>query len=142
MSKFLRDGVRPQKTFELAKSETSFHEIVDIPKTEKADINMDEIRGEKLSPTRIDTKSPKNQSTEESPLKPSSTSPHKSDSNLPRRKKAKQLRIEKKKAKCEILGKTWEPEQKTSDEKKIRDFVEDVDETNCHKLKVIIILFF
>lgn len=139
MNKFLKDGIRPDKNVEVDKERNeSFQEVVDIPQIKKAEINLDNIKGEgSLSTQPVDTSSAKAGGDQESLTKMSVTSQISgtTDTNPPR-KKAKQMRIEKKKAKLESKGQNWEPKQKTSMEKAIRDFVDDINENDCHKLKV------
>ncbi|KAL5289545.1 ATE1 family protein [Megaselia abdita] len=146
MNKFLRDGVRPNIEQEKEKDE-SFQEIVDIPQIKKAEININEIKGDKQLENPINTLMIKENQIQNTPQKASTSfqqQPNCNETN-PRRKKAKQLRLERKKAKYEAKGQSYEPvglnlaQQKTSSEKTIREFIGEVEESNCHKLKVILV---
>ncbi|KAL5289552.1 ATE1 family protein [Megaselia abdita] len=146
MNKFLRDGVRPNIEQEKEKDE-SFQEIVDIPQIKKAEININEIKGDKQLENPINTLMIKENQIQNTPQKASTSfqqQPNCNETN-PRRKKAKQLRLERKKAKYEAKGQSYEPvglnlaQQKTSSEKTIREFIGEVEESNCHKLKLKVV---
>lgn len=139
MNKFLKDGICPEKNLEVDKNDEPSQEFVHIPNVEKAIIDLNKITGEKPSSNTEETwkQLPNQVSVDDLKTSNTITQPRTNRNSNPPKKKAKQLRIEKKKAKLDVLGKNWEPKQRTSTEKTIRDYINDVDESNCHKLKVI-----
>lgn len=145
MNKFLKDGIRPGIS-EIEKSESDdnkFQEMVEIPhNNKKVDINIDQIKGDQIATGPIiktpAVVCPKLKAPEQVPKDGSVKSQQSVGSSNPPKKKAKDIRIERKKAKLEASGKTWEPKQKIPTEKTLQQFIEDVSEDNCHKLKVCI----
>lgn len=149
MSRFLKDGRKSEVVDGDEKSPDNFHvenstvnECFMQPSKEnvpRMDIKLEDIQNMDTLDNNKASTSKSNNVTENKILKPNHTEELKSgpDPSKPLRKKAKQLRIERKKQKLAEKGISFEPESKSHNtEKTLEQFFMEHPTDGAHKLEV------